>query len=131
EGGARRGCGRVGGGLEGGQVAKDDEEAHILERGLPEDRVQAELKAAVDLLACRAEVRKDALGILGWDMGGGHALDAAARDGRLRAVVVCYGRGPTQPKTLATLQRSVLAPFAGKDEGSSAKTIAQFVGARR
>src|SRR5262245_412695 len=109
-----------------GELPKDVVEAHILERGLPEDRVQADLKAAVDLLAGRPEVRKDALGILGWDMGGGHALDAAARDGRLRAVVVCYGRVPTEPKSLAGLRGSVLGVFAGKDEGIPPKTLEQF-----
>jgi carboxymethylenebutenolidase len=109
-----------------GSLPKDVEEAHILERGLPENRVQADLKAAVDLLTARPDVRKEAIGILGWDMGGGHALDGAVRDGRLRAVVICYGRVPTEAKSLATLQGSVLALFAGKDEGISEATREQF-----
>jgi carboxymethylenebutenolidase len=109
-----------------GQVGTDVLDAHILERGLPEDRVWADLKAAVDYLAGRPEVRSDALGILGWDMGGGYALDAAIRDPRLRAVVVCYGRLTTDPELLRPLRASVLGIFAGKDEGISPETRKQF-----
>ncbi len=102
------------------------EEAHILERGLPEDRVRADMKAAVDFLAGRSEVCKEKIGILGFDMGGGHALDAALRDRRLGAVVNCYGRVPTDAAALAALRAPVLALFAGKDEGIPATTIDQF-----
>src|SRR5262249_47071260 len=109
-----------------GELPKDIEEAHILERGLPEERVQADLKAAVEFLSAKAEIRKEAIGILGFDMGGGHALDGAIRDGRFRAVVNCYGRVPTEAKTVASLQAPVLALFAGKDEGIPQRTIDQF-----
>jgi carboxymethylenebutenolidase len=109
-----------------GERPKDVEEAHILERGLEEDRVAADMRAAVEFLSSRPEVRKEALGIIGWDMGGGHALDAAIRDRRLRATVVCYGRVPTEAATLSTLQGSVLGIFAGKDEGLPAATLDRF-----
>ncbi len=109
-----------------GAVAKDLEEAHILERGLDLGRVQTDLKAALDYLQTRPEVRKDRLGILGWDMGGGHALDGAMRDGRLKATVVCYGRLTTDAKLLAGLQGPVLGLFAGKDEGIPPETIQRF-----
>src|SRR5438067_12721856 len=74
-----------------GELPKDVEEAHILERGLEEARVLANLRAAVDHLAALPQVRKDRIGILGWDMGGGHALEAAACDRRLCALVTCFG----------------------------------------
>jgi carboxymethylenebutenolidase len=106
-------------------------DAHILSRGLPEDRVLADLKAAVDYLTDRPDVRPGRVGILGWDMGGGYALDAARADGRLRAVVVCYGRLTTDPALLASLNTSVLGIFAGKDEGITATTIRQFEAAMR
>jgi carboxymethylenebutenolidase len=112
--------------LYGGELPKTVEEAHILERGLEEGRVQNQLKAAIDYLIARPGIRKGAIGILGWDMGGGHALDAAILDGRLRAVVVCYGRVATKAKTVATLQAPMLGLFAGKDEGISKTTLAQF-----
>ncbi len=109
-----------------GELPKDIEEAHILERGLEEARVLANLRAAVDHLAALPQVSKDRIGILGWDMGGGHALEAAARDGRLRALVICYGRLITDPKRLAGLQAPVLGIFAGKDEGITPDTIKRF-----
>jgi carboxymethylenebutenolidase len=109
-----------------GQVVNDVMDAHILERGLAEDRVTADLRAAVDYLASRPDVRPDSLGVLGWDMGGGYALNAAVRDPRLRAAVVCYGRLTTDPERLAPLRASVLGVFAGKDEGITPETLAQF-----
>jgi len=109
-----------------GQVVSDVLDAHIMDRGLPEDRVYRDLKAAVDYLTGRKDVRAGRLGVLGWDMGGGYALDAALRDPRLRAVVTCYGRLTTDAKLLAPLKASVFAVFAGKDKGISSETIEQF-----
>jgi carboxymethylenebutenolidase len=109
-----------------GELPKTIEEAHILERGLEEGRVLADLKAAVDHLAGWSEVQSKQIGILGWDMGGGHALDAARQDGRLRAAVVCYGRLPTEAASLKGLQAAVLGIFAGKDEGLPPETLQQF-----
>lgn len=106
-------------------------DAHILDRALPEDRVRADLRAAVDYLAGRPDVRAGAIGIIGWGSGGGNALDAAIADSRLRAVVVCYGRLVTDAKLLTPLRASVLGIFAGKDEGISPATIEQFGAAMR
>jgi carboxymethylenebutenolidase len=107
-------------------LPKTIEEAHILDRGLEDSRVLAEVKAAIDYLAGQQDVRKDAIGVLGWDAGGGFALDAAIADRRLRTAVICYGRLTTDPKTLAALQGPVLGIFGAKDEGIPPATIAQF-----
>lgn len=109
-----------------GEVVDDLLDAHIMGRGLPEDRVSRDLKAAVDYLARRPDVKTDAIGIIGWGAGGGQALDAAIADPRLQTAVVCYGRLTTDPARLATLHGSVLGIFAGKDEGISPQTIQQF-----
>jgi carboxymethylenebutenolidase len=109
-----------------GQAVTGVLDAHIMDRGLSEGRVLADLQAAVDFLEGRPDVRKEAIGILGWDTGGGYALDAALNDSRLRAVVTCCGRLTTDPALLAPLQASVLGLFAGQDEGISSRTIAQF-----
>jgi carboxymethylenebutenolidase len=109
-----------------GEVVANIEDAHIMDRGLPEDRVFRDLKAAVDYLASRPDVRADALGVVGWGSGGGYALDAAIRDPRLRAVVNCYGRLTTDAKLLAPLKASVFCIFAGKDRGIPPETIEQF-----
>lgn len=110
-----------------GDVPKDLMDAHILDRGLPEERALGDLKAAVDYLATRADVNPDALGAIGFGMGGGYALEASVHDSRLRAVVNCYGRLITDPKLLAPLRATLFCVFAGKDEGISMDTIAQFV----
>jgi carboxymethylenebutenolidase len=112
--------------LYGGQKVDSVMDAHIMERGLPEDRVLATFKTAVDYLAHSPSVRADQLGVIGWDIGGGYALDAARNDSRLKACVICYGRVVTDPALLAPLQASVLGIFAGKDEGISDETVAAF-----
>ena len=109
-----------------GEIVTNIEDAHIMDRGLPEDRVFRDLKAAVDYLASRQDVRANTLGVVGWGMGGGYALDAAIRDPRLRAVVNCYGRLTTDSKLLAPLKASVFCIFAGKDRGIPPETIEQF-----
>ncbi len=109
-----------------GETADNVLDAHIMDRGLPEDRVLRDLRAAVDYLASRDDVKADAIGIIGWDSGGGYALDAAIADSRLRTAVICYGRLTTDPARLAPLHASILGIFAGKDEGISAGTIERF-----
>jgi len=109
-----------------GEMPKNIEEAHILGRGLEEDRVIKQLSLAIDRLSKMTEVRKDAIGILGWDMGGGFALDAALADKRLKAAVNCYGRLTTDPKKLVAMEASLLCVLAGKDLGTSKDTIKQF-----
>jgi carboxymethylenebutenolidase len=112
--------------LYNGELPKTVEDAHILERGLEERRVLAHLKAAVDYLAKHSAVRPGAIGVVGWDMGGGYALDAAQADTRIKATVLCCGRVTTDPKRLARLAGPVLALFGGKDAGSPPATIEQF-----
>ena len=109
-----------------GRQVGDVMEAHIIGRGLPEDRVLAELKGAVDFLAGQAVVRPDRLGIIGWDIGAGYALDAARTDSRIAICISCYGRVTTDSSLLAPLQASVLAIFAGKDEGIPPETVREF-----
>jgi carboxymethylenebutenolidase len=109
-----------------GQVADNVLDAHIMDRGLPDDQVEADLKAAVDYLTGRDDVRRDAIGIFGFDSGGGYALDTAMRDPRIKATVVCYGRLTTDAEMLKSLNGPVLGLFAEKDEGISMKTITAF-----
>ncbi|MFO0929570.1 MAG: dienelactone hydrolase family protein [Gemmataceae bacterium] len=106
-------------------------DAHILDRGLPEERTRADLLAAVDFLARQTDVDPDAIGVIGWDMGGGYALDAAVRDARLRAAVNCYGRLTTDANLLRPLRAAVLVVSAGKDEGNPSETREAFRKAMR
>jgi carboxymethylenebutenolidase len=109
-----------------GELPKTIEDAHILERGLEERRVLASIKAAVDHLESLSTAHKGPIGIIGWDCGGGYALDAAIADRRLKAAVMCYGRVTTDPRKLASLECNVLALFGGKDEGIPPATIEHF-----
>jgi carboxymethylenebutenolidase len=109
-----------------GDAPKDLMDAHILDRALPDDRARDDLKAAVDYLCSRSDVEVGSIGVIGWDSGGGHALDAALADERLKAVVTCYGRLPTEAESLKPLRASVLALMAGKDAGIDAETRESF-----
>ena len=60
-----------------GKTATDPAEAHELMRGLPQDRALKDLKAAIDYLEARPDVRKDRIGVIGWCMGGGLAVQLA------------------------------------------------------
>jgi carboxymethylenebutenolidase len=101
-------------------------DAHILGRGLPDERALGDLKAAMDYLSSRPDVKANAIGIIGFGLGGGYALDAAIADPRIKAVVTCYGRVPTEPKTLSTLQAPVLGIFAAGDAGITPDTLKRF-----
>jgi carboxymethylenebutenolidase len=109
-----------------GEKAADVMDAHIIGSRLPQERVLADLRGAVDVLQGRPDVRREALGVLGWEEGGGYALDLAIADARLRAAVVCYGRLTTDPVLLRPLRASVLGVFAGRDGGTSPRTLADF-----
>ncbi len=100
--------------------------AHEMDRALPEEQVRADLRAAVDFLLSQDEVRADDLGIIGWGMGGGYALDAAIAEPRLRACVNCGGRLTTDPAQLRRMKGAFLGLFAGKDEGNPPETLAEF-----
>lgn len=118
-------------------------EAERLERKLPRDRALHDLKAAVDYLTQRSDVRpkspiaaeqgKDVwdVGVIGLGMGGTYALEAALRDPRLRALVMCYCPLPTDAKQLAPLNASVFCIVAGKDKRVTAEMIRQFGDAMR
>ena len=58
---------------------------------LPDPRVLADLRGAVDALAAQPDVRAGAIGITGFCLGGQYALMAACTIARLQACVSWYG----------------------------------------
>jgi carboxymethylenebutenolidase len=114
-----------------GVAPGDLEHAHELHRGLPESGALADLRAAVDYLEARPDLRPEALGIVGWGMGGGLALDAAVADNRLKAVVTCYGPPRTEAAGLAGLEGAVLGLYAEKGPGVLPSSVKQFQSAMR
>lgn len=109
-----------------GKVAKDRDTAHELSRGLPQDRALRDLKAAVTYLEGLAGVRKDRIGVMGWCMGGGYALDLAVADPRVRSCIVAYGRVKTEADALKPLAAPVLGIFGADDKGIPPEQIRQF-----
>jgi carboxymethylenebutenolidase len=119
-----------------GHTAKTIQEAEHLAGELPKERALHDLKEAVDYLCQRDEVRPEqvveqnktsmVLGVIGLGMGGALAFEAALADSRLRALVTCYGRLPTEIKRLAPLKAPVFGILAGKDKNTAPEMISQF-----
>ncbi len=108
-----------------GQVADDPDTAHQLSRALPTDRADRDLRAAFAYLASRKDVDPRRIGVIGWCMGGGYALDLA-EEAPVAATVVYYGRLPTEPATVAKLKAPVLGNFGADDKGIPPEAVKKF-----
>ena len=109
-----------------GKVATTPDEAHEIMRGVPEDRAQRDLHAAVEFLKAQTNVNKDRIGAIGWCMGGGYALDVALLDPSLRADVINYGHLATDPASIEKIHAAVLGIFGGQDKGISVDDVKKF-----
>lgn len=72
------------------------------ERGrlVPQEQVE-DVRAAVSCLRAVAEVDEDRIGVIGWGLGGGVVVVAAASDQRIGAVVSCNGIADGERSTRA------------------------------
>jgi len=78
--------------LYGGHTAHDEEEARSLAGQLSPARAVQDLAGAVDYLLAQPSVTGDAVGVVGFCMGGSFVLQLAARAGaKVAAAVVFYG----------------------------------------
>jgi len=109
-----------------GHVATTPDEAHELSRGVPEDRANRDLLAASAYLRSLKNVKADKVGVVGWCMGGGWALDLAINDPRLAAAAINYGHLATEPATLEKIQAPILGNFGGQDRGITPEMVNQF-----
>lgn len=109
-----------------GQVAKDNDTAHQLMSGLDEAEAVAMLRAGADFLRGRSDVRANAIGAIGWCMGGKYAIRLAAADPGIRAVVMYYGAPLTDPGAIRGVQAAVLGNFGGQDKGPSPEQVRDF-----
>ena len=100
-----------------GKVAADPSEARKLKRGLRQDPVIGDLKAAFDYLAGRPDVDAEHIGSLWWSMGGGLAVQLAMHEPRLAACVVNYGPLPTDIADIQKIDVPVLGMFGALDHG--------------
>ena len=109
-----------------GKVADNPDLAHELMRGVPEDRAERDLKAAVAYLRSRQDVDPRRIGAIGWCMGGCYSLALALKQSDLTAAVVCYGRLATDKAALGNIGASIYGIFGGQDGGIPVKDVRQF-----
>lgn len=109
-----------------GKVAMDPTMAHELSRGLPDDRALRDLKASFDYLQSRKDVKKSAIGSVGWCMGGGLSLKLALNQPGLRACIVNYGALPTDTSAIAKITAPVLGNFGAEDQGIPPAAVNAF-----
>lgn len=109
-----------------GKVAETPEEAHELMRGLPQDRAVTDLEAGLEYLVTRKEVTHGDVGVVGWCMGGGLAVQLAIRQPRLAACVVNYGSLPTDPNDIQQIFAPVLGNFGALDRGITPQDVTDF-----
>lgn len=114
-----------------GKIAGDQATAHQLISGLVEEEAVATLRAAADYLRGRDDVRAQALGVIGWCMGGKYSIRLAAADPGIRACVMYYGAPISDEATIRGLQAAVLGNFGGEDKGPSPDQVRQFEAALR
>jgi len=109
-----------------GKVANDSETAHQYMSGLAEDEALATLRRGADFLRSRDDVRAQAIGVIGWCMGGKFSIRLAAADPAIRACVMYYGAPITDPATIRGIQATVLGNFGGEDKGPTPEQARDF-----
>jgi carboxymethylenebutenolidase len=114
-----------------GQVGTTPDEAHILMRGLPDDRGLRDLQAAFTYLASRPDVEANKIGAIGWCMGGGWSIKLAEDQPKLAAFVVNYGPLPTDAAIIAKIKAPMLGNFGADDKGIPPGSVNAFEAAMK
>lgn len=109
-----------------GKATDSPEVAHELMRGLPEDRANRDLLAAVAYLKSRKDVKADKIGSIGWCMGGGYSLDLAIADPTLAAGVINYGHLATDSARIRQIHAPILGLFGAQDQGIPPADVRKF-----
>ena len=109
-----------------GQAADEPDEARKLAMALDANRAVQEIAAAARYLRKMENVAPQAVGVVGWCMGGGLSLSTAAHHADLiGAAVAFYGRPLTAGDT-AKLQVPVLGLYAEHDHGIPVEAVHAF-----
>jgi len=109
-----------------GKVAANPDDAHILMRGLPDDRGIRDLEAAFAYLSSRPDVNPTKIGSIGWCMGGSWSIKLAVDQPKLAACVVNYGWLPSDAALIAKIKAPVLGNFGAEDQGIPPKDVKAF-----
>ena len=114
-----------------GKTGATPDEAHILMRGLPDDRGLRDLEAAFAYLASRPDVNAKKIGSIGWCMGGGWSIKLAEDQPKLAAFVVNYGSLPTDLAIIGKIQAPMLGNFGADDRGIPPESVHAFESAMK
>lgn len=114
-----------------GKVAANPDDAHILMRGLPDDRGMRDLEAAFAYLSSRTDVNAAKIGSVGWCMGGSWSIKLAVDQPKLAACAVNYGWLPSEPSLIAKIKAPVLGNFGADDQGIPPKDVKAFESAMK
>ena len=115
-----------------GKVGTTPDEAHILMRGLPDDRGMRDLEAAFRVSIARGpDVEANKIGAIGWCMGGSWSIKLAEDQPKLAAFVVNYGALPTDPATIAKIKAPMLGNFGADDKGIPPESVHAFEAAMK
>lgn len=108
-----------------GRVADDPMQAHELSRAITDEDAARDIDAAVAYV--RDHVHPGGkLGVMGFCLGGGVALQYALRTPTVGAVVMFYGSPETDPARLAKLQAPLQGHFGAEDQGIQEKRVDEF-----
>jgi carboxymethylenebutenolidase len=114
-----------------GKVAANPDDAHILMRGLADDRGLRDLEAAFAYLSSRSDVDAGKIGSVGWCMGGGWSIKLAEDQPKLAACVVNYGSLPSDPAIIAKIHAPVQGNFGADDQGIPPTDVRAFEAAMK
>jgi carboxymethylenebutenolidase len=108
-----------------GQAADEPDEAQKLAMALDRDRAVVEIGAAARYLKDMPSVNPKRVGVVGWCMGGGLSLSAAAENGDIAAAVCFYGRPLSEADTVR-LRIPVLGLYGSEDHGIPVSDVQAF-----
>ena len=114
-----------------GKVGTTPDEAHILMRGLPDDRGLRDLEAAFAHLSSRPDVDASKIGAIGWCMGGGWSIKLAEDQPKLTAFVVNYGSLPTDAAIISRIKAPMMGNFGADDQGIPPESVRAFEAAMK